>query len=391
MSEQKRVSVRLRNNSHVYEIKIGHSLLKTSGDWARARLSEKTAKLIIVSNAKIFRLYGATLQKSLENAGFEVLVFLMKDGEKHKNLRSLESLLKFTGENKLTRTDAVIAFGGGVVGDLAGFAAAIYLRGIAFLQIPTTLLAMIDSSVGGKTGVNSDFGKNLIGAFHQPSGVLIDVETLQTLPHRELVAGVCEAVKHGAISNRALFQKTADFVKNYPLKRFKKYFSDESFLSELENLLAAQVGFKAEIVMNDEREAADRADAKSRKILNFGHTLGHALEKVTDYKYFKHGEAVGYGILFASELSKMLEILDENELKLLYDVFQNIGKLPGTENIPIEKVIQAFSFDKKNIGQSLQWILLKRIGEPLILSNTEIPQKSLQKSLKKILHKSSLS
>jgi 3-dehydroquinate synthase len=387
MSENKKVSVKLRNHSHEYEIKIGHDLLKQSGDWARRCLSEKTGKIIILSNAKIFRLYGETVQQSLETSGFEVFVFLMKDGEKHKNLRSLESFLKFIGENKLARTDAVVALGGGVVGDLAGFAAAIYLRGVSFLQIPTTLLAMIDSSVGGKTGVNSDFGKNLIGAFHQPNGVLVDIETLKTLPHRELVAGFCEAVKHGAISNRGLFDETAELLKNYPPRNFKKNFPDAKFLSEFENLLAAQVAFKAQIVMNDERESADRTDAKSRKILNFGHTLGHALEKVTDYRHFKHGEAVGYGILFASELSKNLDILDENELKLLNDVFQDIGKLPDTKNVEIEKVVQAFSFDKKNIGQSLQWILLKRIGEPVILSNTEIPNKSLKKSLKKILQK----
>jgi len=387
MSENKPISVELRENPHKYEIKIGHDLLNNCGDWARGCLSGKTAKIVIVSNAKIFRLYGENVQESLENSGFEVFVFLMKDGEKHKNLRSFENLLKFIGENKLARTDAIVALGGGVVGDLAGFASAVYLRGIAFLQIPTTLLAMIDSSVGGKTGVNSDFGKNLVGAFHQPNGVLIDTETLKTLPNRELVAGFCEAVKHGAISSRRLFDRTADFLKNYPLKNFRKNFADGEFLSKLENLLAAQISFKAEIVMNDEREAADRTDAKSRKILNFGHTLGHALEKVTDYKYFKHGEAVGYGILFASELSKTLEILDENELKLLNDVFHNIGNLPKTKNIKIEKVVQAFSFDKKNIGQTLQWILLKRIGEPVILSNKEISQKSLKESLKKILQK----
>jgi 3-dehydroquinate synthase len=387
MSESKRVSVRLQNNPHRYEIKIGHGLLQSCGTWARAYLPEKTARIVIVSNSKIFRLYGETVQKSLAAEGFEAFVFLMKDGERHKNLRSFEKLLGFIGENKLARTDAVIALGGGVVGDLAGFAASVYLRGIAFLQIPTTLLAMIDSSVGGKTGVNTDFGKNLVGAFHQPHGVLIDVETLRTLTRRELVAGFCEAVKHGAISSRALFDETGGFLKTYPPKSFTKYFGDQNFLEALENLLAAQIAFKAQIVMNDEREAAERTDAKSRKILNFGHTLGHALEKVTAYKYFKHGEAVGYGILFAAELSKMLEILDENELNLLNDVFQNIGKLPGTKNIPIEKVIEAFSFDKKNIGRSLQWILLKRIGEPVILSGEEIPLKSLKQSLKKILQK----
>jgi 3-dehydroquinate synthase len=387
MSEIKHVSVRLLNKPHQYEIKIGHGLLKTSGAWARDCLPQKTSRIVLVSNAKIFRLYGETVRESLEKAGFEVFIFLMKDGERHKNLRSLESLLKFTGENKLARTDAVAALGGGVVGDLAGFAAAVYLRGVAFLQIPTTLLAMIDSSVGGKTGVNTDFGKNLVGAFHQPDGVLVDVETLKTLPPRELVAGFCEAVKHGAIGSQALFDETAEFIKKHPLKNFKKYFADQDFFAQIENLLAAQIAFKAEIVMNDEREEAARTDSRSRKILNFGHTLGHALEKVTDYKYFKHGEAVGHGILFAATLSKNLEILDGNELKLLNDVFHNVGRLPKLENIEIERVVEAFSFDKKNIGRTLQWILLKGIGKPFILSNNEIPEKILRKSLKKILQK----
>ena len=381
----KSVSVKLRETSHQYKIQIGHHRLDSCGLWAKGCLSTQTAKIVIVSNAKIFRLYGKIVRKSFEKEGFEVVVFLMKDGERYKNLRSLENLLKTISENKLARTDAIVALGGGVVGDLAGFAASVFLRGIAFLQIPTTLLAMIDSSVGGKTGVNSGFGKNLIGAFYQPNGVLIDTETLKTLPTRELTAGFCEAVKHGAISNRELFAQTAVFLQNYPPKYLKKFFSDKTFLERLENLLAAQVTFKAEIVMNDEREATARADAKSRKILNFGHTLAHALEKVTDYKYFKHGEAVGYGILFAAELSKALVILDVNELNLLNDVMRNVGVLPDAQNIEIEDVVQAFSFDKKNIGKSLQWILLNEIGKPVIISNHDIPASSIQKVLRKVL------
>ncbi len=388
MSENKTVSVKLGGNIHEYKISIGHDLLNNCGSWARECLTGKTSKLVIVSNARVFKIYGEVIQKSLEKSGFEVFIFLMSDGERYKNLRSLEKLLKFVGENKIARTDAVIALGGGVVGDLAGFAASIFLRGIAFLQIPTTLLAMIDSSVGGKTGVNSDFGKNLIGAFHQPNGVLIDVNTLKSLTRRELTAGFCEAVKHGAISNRQLFDQTAEFLKLFPSKKLKTFFTDQNFLTNLENLLAAQVAFKTEIVMNDERESAERTDAKSRKILNFGHTLAHALEKVTDYKYFKHGEAVGYGILFAAELAKTLVILDENELNLLNDVMQNVGKLPDTQNIEIEKVTKAFSFDKKNIRQSLQWILLKAIGQPVIISNNDIPESSIQKVLHKVLKKS---
>ena len=171
-----------------YKVEIGHGLLPRSGGWARDCLPEKTKKIALVSNPKVFGLYGETVRESLEKSGFEVFVWLMKDGERYKNFRSLEIALEFFSRNKLTRTDAAIALGGGVVGDLTGFASAIYLRGIDFLLVPTTLLSMIDSSVGGKTAVNTDFGKNLIGAFHQPRGVLIDVETIETLPRRELTA-----------------------------------------------------------------------------------------------------------------------------------------------------------------------------------------------------------
>ncbi|MGI8638750.1 MAG: 3-dehydroquinate synthase [Pyrinomonadaceae bacterium] len=383
----KKVPVKLNGNSHRYEIKIGYDLLSNCGDWAKKCLSDKTKKIALVSNARVFRLYGETIKTSLESTGFEVFVWKIGDGEKYKNFRSLEKALKFFSENKLQRTDAIVALGGGVVGDLAGFAAAIYLRGVSFLQIPTTLLAMIDSSVGGKTAVNTEFGKNLIGAFYQPNGVLIDVETLKTLPRRELTAGFCEAVKQGTIANRNLFDQTAEFLRNYLSGNFKNHFSDKNFLAELENLLAAQVAFKAEIVMQDERESAERTDAKSRKILNFGHTLAHALEKITDYKYFKHGEAVGYGILFAADLSKRLDIFNKNELELLNDVLHRIGKLPDTKNIEIEKVIEAFAFDKKAIGKSLQFILLEKIGKPVILQNKDIPASTIQKSLETVLHK----
>lgn len=381
------VFIKLNAASHQYAIQIGHNHLQSCGDWAKKSLSENVRKIAVISNPKVFGLYGEIVQKSLENIGFKVSVWLMKDGEKHKNLRSLETALEFLNQNKITRTDAVVALGGGVVGDLAGFAAAIHLRGISFLQIPTTLLAMIDSSVGGKTGVNSAFGKNLVGAFHQPKGVLIETETLKTLPKRELVAGFCEAVKHGAISSDQLFRQTADFLKTYPTKNFNKYFSDEVFLQNLEDLLKNQVLFKAEIVMNDERESAERVDGKSRKVLNFGHTLAHALEKVTDYKYFKHGEAVGYGILFAADLSKKLEILDEDKLNLLNDVVANVGVLPKTDNIDLKQVFEAFKFDKKTFGESLQWILLEDIGKPVILSNKHIPESAVKETLKKVLDK----
>ncbi len=385
--KNKKAAVKLQSNSHEYEIEIGNDLLKTSGDWARKCLSPKTKKIALVSNAKVFGLYGDAVKDSFEENGFEVRLFLMKDGEKYKNFRTLESVLKFFSENNIKRTDAAVALGGGVVGDLAGFAAAIFLRGIAFLQIPTTLLAMIDSSVGGKTGVNTEFGKNLIGAFHQPHGVLIDVETLKTLPRRELTAGFCEAVKQAAIADEKLFGQTAEFLRTYTINNFKNHFSDEKFVSKIEDFIHAQVAFKTEIVLQDERENVERRDAKSRKILNFGHTLAHALEKVTDYKRFKHGEAVGYGILFAAALSKKLEIFDENELNLLNDVLLNVGNLPDTQNISLEKVFEAFAFDKKNIGESLEWILLEKIGQPKIVKNKDISPAAIHQTLKEVLQK----
>jgi 3-dehydroquinate synthase len=376
----KNVPVKL--SSHSYEIGIGHNLLQTCGTWARNCLNEKTTKIIIISNKKVFGLYGEKTQKSLENAGFEVSVHLIGDGEKYKNFRTLEKTLKFFSENKLKRTDAVIALGGGVVGDLTGFAASIYLRGIPFLQIPTTLLAMIDSSVGGKTAVNSDFGKNLIGTFYQPNGVLIDAETLRTLPRRELVAGFCEAIKQGAIGGLDLFDESARFLQYNPLKGFIPTFNSAG---NLETLLANQVKFKAEIVANDEKEDILRTDSRSRKILNFGHTIGHALEKITDYKRFKHGEAVGIGMLVAADISKELDLISKHQLNLLNNVLRCLGEFPKTSDIEIESIIEAISFDKKAVGKSVQWILLEEIGKPKIISGVEIPENVLKNSLEKIL------
>ena len=383
----KKIKIEIKQSPHQYDIKIGSDQLKNSAVWAQNCLERKTKKIAMVSNKKVFELYGEVVKASFENEGIEVCVFLMPDGERYKNFRTFEKALNFFAENKLSRTDAVVALGGGVVGDLAGFAAASYLRGVAFLQIPTTLVAMIDSSVGGKTAVNTEFGKNLIGAFYQPNGVLIDVETLQTLARRELSAGFCEAIKQGVIADKKLFAQTADFLENFSLYKFKNNFSNKEFVIEFQDLIHAQVDFKAQIVMQDERESTERVDAKSRKILNYGHTLAHALEKVTDYKYFKHGEAVGYGILFAAELSKNLGIFNEDELKLLNDVVQRVGILPKLHGIDPERVLEAFNFDKKVVDDSLQWVLLEEIGAPIIRRNKEIPSPTLSKTLKEFLEK----
>lgn len=384
---QKSLTINICEKLQKYSIEIGYDLLKNCGDWSRKILGNAAKKIAIVSNKKVFRIYGEKVKNSLEKSGFNVVFYLMNDGEKYKNLRVLETVLAFFSENKLARNDAVVALGGGVVGDLAGFASAIYLRGIRFLQIPTTLLAMIDSSVGGKTAVNSDFGKNLIGAFHQPAGVLIDAVTLKTLPKREVIAGLCEAVKQGAIADKSLFNQTADFLKKKSQFNLKNKFTDEIFLTDLANLIAGQINFKAEIVAGDERENVERSDAKSRKILNFGHTVAHALEKITSYKYFRHGEAVGYGILAAGEIAKNVGIFDKDELKLLNGVVALVGELPNSANIEVEKIIEAFEFDKKSSGNNLEWILLKKIGEPVIFDSNKISPQIIKNSLETVLGK----
>ena len=381
------VKIKFSSSSAEYKIKIGHDLLIGCGKWARKCLGNGAVKIVIVSNPTVFQLYGRQTAESLASAGFSVTHFLMKDGERFKDLRSTESVLRSFSDSALSRTDAVVALGGGVVGDLAGLASAIYLRGIPFLQIPTTLLAMIDSSVGGKTGVNSAAGKNLIGAFHQPKGVLIDTGTLQTLPARELTAGFCEAIKHGAIGGKALLKETDQFLSDFPIEGFSDHQKNKNFRSEISNLISENLSFKASIVTGDERESSSRLDAKSRKVLNFGHTLAHALEKVTDYKYLKHGEAVGYGILFAAELSKSLALIGEKDIKLLYDVVHRVGVLPPLAGFDSQEVFEAFRFDKKNLSGSLQMVLLEGIGKPVIRTHTDIPLSTTKSVLKKLLLK----
>lgn len=384
MIQQTKLEVRLTEKPHAYEIRIGANVLPELGEFARRCLPEPARRVAIVSNKKVYGFYGAIAAESLQNAGFAVSTFLMPDGEQHKNIKVLQKTLEFFSQQKLTRADAVVALGGGVVGDLAGFAAAVFQRGIAYVQVPTTFLAQIDSSAGGKTAVNTDFGKNLVGAFHQPHGVLIDADTLQTLDARELRAGMFEAVKMGAIGDAKLFEQTKNFLAKFPPENFKQNFAlaNADFSRELQDLIAANVRFKAEIVAGDERETVARNDARSRKILNFGHTIGHALEKVTGYKRFKHGEAVGLGMRAAGFLSKRLGKISRNELDLFYAVLQSVGKLPAAADIAPEAVIRAFSHDKKSDGDSFKWILLDSIGRASIVDNKDIPQDAAREAVK---------
>ena len=378
----RKVKVSTKGRPESYEIRIDRGVLAGTGEWAAGALSFPPGRTILLSNKKVFGLYGERVVKSLSAAGFIPAVHLIGDGERYKNFRTLENSLAFFSDSRLSRTDSVIALGGGVVGDLAGFAASIYLRGIEFLQIPTTLLSMIDSSVGGKTGVNSSFGKNLIGSFYQPRGVMIDTDTLRTLPKREVTAGFCEAVKQGAIGGRELFDRTAEVLSPMQGSVFSNLLADDGFADGLSAMLRSQVSFKARIVAGDERESADNMGPTSRKILNFGHTFGHALEKVTNYRYFRHGEAVGHGIRFAAALSKNLALLGQDEVELLNDVVHRAGSLPPIGSIDPREVFATFKYDKKLINDSLHWILLEKVGKPVIYPHSDIPRSALMSAFK---------
>ena len=300
----------------------------------------------------------------------------MPEGERFKSFRVLEEAVIFLAEHGFERNDLVVALGGGVVGDLAGFTAAIYLRGIPFIQVPTTLLAQIDSSVGGKTGINLAVGKNMVGAFHQPPLVVIDTETLLSLPKRELVAGFCEMLKQSLIASQELFDSTTKLLREMK--------SDNSVLQSapFEELIAAQCSFKASIVTGDEREASGRSDAKSRRILNFGHTTAHALEAVTNYRVFRHGEAVGYGMLVAGEISKNLGLLRDEKLELLREAVRLCGPLPKTDGLDVNEIIRSLQHDKKSVGGEINWVLLEDIGLPKIVPGKLISAKLLRLSLK---------
>ena len=368
------LQVRTKNNALQYDISIGRGVVRDAGIIARGTLGDRTRTIVIVSNAKVFSLYGAAAVRSFKNNGFTVSHVLVGDGERYKSLQTAEKLLQFFSSMKLERTDGVVALGGGVVGDLAGFAASIYLRGIPFIQIPTTLLAQIDASIGGKTGVNIAKGKNMAGSFYHPRAVVIDVNALATLGKREVVAGCCEMVKQGAVSGRKLFAQTVGFLRTMDPESIY-------ITPDLEHLVLSHCAFKASVVSQDQREEPTRTDNRSRRILNFGHTIGHALETVTGYRLFRHGEAVGYGVAVAGAISKNLGLLEVSELESLNHAVRLCGPLPRANNLDQNAVIQAIQHDKKLFEGRNQWVLLESIGRPRIVGGKEISAGLIKKSL----------
>lgn len=343
-----KVEVSLSGRS--YSILISTGLLDELGKQVKKVASPYCRKIVVVSNKKILELYKDKVLQSLTNEFDKVYFFLIGDGERYKTLVTAQKLYDFLIKNQIERHDAIIALGGGVVGDLAGFVAATYLRGINYVQVPTSLLAQIDAAIGGKTAVNHSRGKNLIGAFHQPKLVIIDPSVLATLPKRELKAAMHEVIKYGVIADKTLFY----LVKE---KREKILSGDKDILKEM---IFRCCNIKAGVVSRDEHEKGER------RILNFGHTVGHALESATNYRRFKHGEAVGYGMIAAANIAQEMNILKDEERKEIEQVVISYGLSTQIKNINLDLVLQAMQQDKKSLAGQLIFVLPEQIGRVII-------------------------
>ena len=278
---------------------------------------------------------------------------MIPDGETHKNWETLNRVFDALLEHRCERRTTIVALGGGVVGDIAGFAAAVYQRGVPFVQVPTTLLAQVDSSVGGKTAINHPLGKNLIGAFHQPEVVLIDPLLLRTLPRREFRSGLYEVVKYGVIASRDLFDRVA--------RDTKAIFDRDPEV--LVPIIVDSCRIKADVVSKDERESG------LRRILNFGHTVGHALEAVTRYRRFLHGEAIAYGMLAAADLAVARGALAEIERQALARLIAQLGPLPSVTDLSISEVMEAIRRDKKVLHGRLHFVIAIQIGATMTIDD----------------------
>lgn len=333
--------IRVNLGAKSYNIEIAAGLLDTAGE--KIRSISKAQRAAVISDSNVDALYGERLQAALAGSGFKVTRIVFPAGEKSKCLAELSKIYDRLAEAGITRSDLVVAFGGGVTGDLGGFAAATFLRGVDYVQIPTSLLAQIDSSVGGKVAVDLPAGKNLVGNFYQPKLVLIDTMLLKTLPVRFLHDGLAEAIKYGCIRDRALFEKIAAMR------------DDDELLENIGGIVEGCCAIKAEIVEHDE------FDTGERMVLNFGHTIGHAVEKCSNYESFTHGEAVGIGMLLLTRQTERLGLTEHGTAAVIYDVLKKYN-LPVDADYGNEELLKAAGMDKKKSGSSITLVILKNIG-----------------------------
>ena len=340
----------------------------TIGDGALDRLAKTLDELgapsrrFVVSSPLVWRMHGEQLTRA---AGFGEPI-LVPDGERYKQLATVSRIYDALVRVNADRASTLVTFGGGVIGDMAGFAAATYLRGIALVHVPTTLLAQVDSAIGGKVGVNHPLGKNLIGSFYQPLAVVIDPLVLGTLARREFRAGLYEVIKYGMTSSRPLFDRVA--------AERKAIFARAP--EALTAIIAESCRIKAAVVAADEREAGPR------RILNFGHTAGHALEAVTKYRRFRHGEAVGYGMLVAAALATARGALADRDRQALADLVASLGPLPPVSDLSASQMLEAMQHDKKVVAGRLHFVLPTTIGATTIVD--DVSEKELREALKQV-------
>jgi 3-dehydroquinate synthase len=335
-------AAKIHGATHRYPVHVGPGLIDQVGEHVRKFLSAKTCA--IITDANVGPLFADRLKQSLTSAGFKPIVITIPAGEKSKTLKKAGALCDQMIAAGLDRRSFVIGLGGGVIGDISGFVAAIYHRGIPHVQVPTTLLAMVDSSIGGKTAVNTADGKNLIGAVHQPSLVIDDVDVLKTLPRREFSQGFAEIIKHAIIADAKMFKQLQDWKA--------------SDLLALQQLVLRNVKIKSKIVAKDEHDLTGE-----RALLNFGHTVGHAIESAGKYRKFLHGEALSLGIVAACAVSSKKAGLPPTQSNAVIDLLQRF-ELPTClpKNFPRNTIVNAVKFDKKFEGGKIRFIITPRIG-----------------------------
>ena len=338
-----------------YEVLVSDGILSRAGKLALRALKRPPTLAIVVTSPRVRRHWGNILEASLRKAVLRFAVVEINDGEKNKNIRTLDRLLARLAALGADRNSVLIAFGGGVVGDTAGFAASIYMRGIPVIQVPTTLLAQVDAAIGGKTGVNLAAGKNMAGTFHQPSLVIADPQVLQTLDAREYRAGIFEVIKCGVIRDARLFH----FMET----NSSDVLSRES--SALQRMISASVKVKSEVVSADERESG------LRRILNFGHTIGHALEASSNYRSFLHGEAVGLGMIAAAEIGVACGITPPEDAERIIDCVMSYGPFPIVKTKPAN-ILKLLVHDKKTVGGVPHFVLAEKIGTARITTGVTL-------------------
>jgi len=357
-----RVKVDLKERS--YDILVGIDTLPEIG--IHLKKEDNFDKVIIITDPLVNDLYGGGVRSSIRDGGYAVETIEVPRGERYKSLKQAEKLYNKLVEIGAHRDSCIVALGGGVIGDLVGFVAATYMRGIALIHVPTTLLAQVDASIGGKTSVNHPKCKNLIGSFYQPKLVFVDVKTLTTLPERELKTGLAEVIKYGVIEDADLFKFLENNVSHLTTKAFEEEDTLRAALKVWQTIVTESCKIKARVVSQDEREVG------MRMILNYGHTIGHAIETLTRYEKFNHGEAVAIGMVCAAQIANRMRMLDMTSVTRIKELLEKVGLPTMVERLSVKRIVKSLAIDKKVRKGKIQFVLPTKIGKVEIKNNVQL-------------------